>query len=672
VYEQYLGHVAQVVQQRYREYQLRLERGLAPEQALDEAIEVIERPQRRRVQGIYYTPRWVVEYIVRQTVCRFMNEHRNRPDAIHNVRILDLACGSGSFLIRAYDELLQYHAGTRPHEAVLSDERLAILRNNIYGVDQDTQAVEIARLNLLLRAVRERRRLPVLAANIQVGNSLISGGDAELRPLFGDSWRDKRPFNWGVELSGVMDEGGFDVVIGNPPYIRIQNVDRAEADFFRSHFELAHGSFDISILFMEQALKLLKPGGWLGFITSGKFLKTEYGKRLQTQLLEQSTVGKLVDLSGLRVFGDATTYPVIIVVQKGVSSLPLHYIWAGDDPDNPTPALDTLSEVAVEQKAIAEGIWPPAHRLAKTLMGKLEAQSVTLGNLASHVFQGLITSADAIYHLTFVSHQRDGKVLVRNRAGEERALEPTLLKPLLAGKNIDRYVAQDTGDLLLFPYQVFDGTATLIPAGDMANKYSTTWEYLCNHETELRGREDGRMDHDRWYAFGRTQNLGLHDFRKLAVPRLVHRLEASYDSEGQYYLDNVDVGGVILHDNSHEHYLFVLGLLNSKLVDWYFRLISAPFRGGYRSANRQYLEPLPIRRLDLDDPTNRQMYEGIVAKATEMLELQAQLAPVRNTPSSLRDDLLRGVDRVDQQMDRLVYDLYAVTEEERRMVEGQE
>jgi hypothetical protein len=279
-------------------------------------------------------------------------------------------------LIRAYDELLQHHAQGRPSQWVFSDERLPILRNNVYGVDLDPQAAEIARLNLLLRAVRERQRLPELAGNIKVGNSLISGGEAQLSPFFGHAWREKHPFNWEEQFPGVMAEGGFDVVIGNPPYVRIQSIDRAEADYFRSSFLSAHGSFDLSVVVMEQGLKLLKPGGRLGFITSGKFLKSTYGERLQRLLQEQATVEKVVDLSGLRVFGDATTYPVIMILQKGSTRTSLGYIWAGDDSHVAEPALDSLPQVLVGQEAIGEGVWPPAHGLSKTLMEKLEAPSV--------------------------------------------------------------------------------------------------------------------------------------------------------------------------------------------------------------------------------------------------------------------------------------------------------
>ena len=178
-------------------------------------IQVVEAPQRRKERGIYYTPKWVVDYIGRQTVGRIIEEHEDTPDRVHEIRILDPACGSGSFLIRAYDELLRWHGvhTAMALEQLTHEYRMPVLRENIFGVDLDPQAVEIARLNLLLRALARRERLPTLAENVKRGNSLISGGEAELKLYFGDGWREKQPFDWEQEFPDVVREGGFDVVM---------------------------------------------------------------------------------------------------------------------------------------------------------------------------------------------------------------------------------------------------------------------------------------------------------------------------------------------------------------------------------------------------------------------------------------------------------------------------
>jgi hypothetical protein len=183
VYEQYLGHVPQVVKEEADKRESQLALGMEVPR-----IELEAKRQRRKERGIYYTPKWVVDYIVRQTVGRYLEEHTYND--VLNVKILDPACGSGSFLIRAFDVLLEYHARVRGKAAGELDqyERLPILTANIFGVDLDQRAVDIARLNLLLRAVARRELLPSLERNIVRGNSLISGSEEELRPYFGDGW----------------------------------------------------------------------------------------------------------------------------------------------------------------------------------------------------------------------------------------------------------------------------------------------------------------------------------------------------------------------------------------------------------------------------------------------------------------------------------------------------
>ncbi|MDP3063363.1 MAG: N-6 DNA methylase, partial [Chloroflexota bacterium] len=672
VYEMYLGHVAQVAARRHRELQLMFERGFTTEQALQEVVQVVEAPQRRKEHGIYYTPKWVTDYIVRQTVGRFIEEHEKRPDAIHEIRILDPACGSGSFLIRAYDELLRWHARSsgRPEAHVFADERLPILHNNIYGVDLDRQAVEIARLNLLLRALAKRERLPTLADNVKRGNSLVSGGEAELKPYFGDKWHEKQPFDWEREFPDATKDSGFDVVIGNPPYVRIQSLDRAEADYYRDHYESAYGSFDIYVPFIERGLKLLKPGGRLGYITSGKFLKAQYGKKLQELLMREATVDAIVDLSAQEVFAEATTYPAIIILRKGASRSSLKYVPVSVDvqPEMGTQ-LDALPATAVPQTAIKGGVWPPPVGETKVLMGKLTKQSVPLGSLSKHVFQGLITSADGVYILDKRRDGSSGNVFAYSRAlDREVEMESAPLKPLLSGKHIDRYVALETRQLLLFPYEVHAGQAALIDAGRFSRDYTLCWAYLQANQKRLEDREGGKMRHERWYAYVYPKNLALHDIPKLAVPRLVHRLQAYYDRDGERYLDNVDVGGLILKEATDASYGYVLGLLNSKLLDWYFRQISVPFRGGFRSANRQYLEPLPIRRIDFSNKDDKAQYDRLVKLVEEMLALQARLAPLRSIPSSERADVEHAIALKDREIDGAVYDLYGLTKAERALV----
>ena len=660
IYEQYLGHL--------------LKRA-------GEEVEVISERGKRKAHGIYYTPKFVVRYIVENTLGRAL-DGKSLNEA-KKIRILDPACGSGSFLVEALDYLERHwrRQGWVPEGGEQADffdylTRVQFLIENLYGVDVDAQAVEIAQLNLMLKSAYQRSLLPDLKDNIRQGNSLISGTEAELRRYFGDKWEDKHRFNWEEQFDKIKPEGRFDVIIGNPPYVRIQSLPREDADYYRDRFESAFGSFDIYVLFLEKAVELLKPGGRLGFIASGKFLKAEYGKRIQQVLHESCTVENIVDLSAQQVFADSTTYPAIIVIRKGKGDEPLSYTLV---PGNllisgTTKQVDlaALPTVKAAQEAVVKGVWPPVSAVGDSLLEKLSAVSVQLRDLADRVFVGLQTSADNIYILEKRGEPKEGLIKVYSRAlGQEWELESALLKPLLSGKDVDRYGYPLPDRLILFPYKVVEDKAELIPPTEFASAYPKCWEYLLQNRAALEDREGGKMRHERWYAFGRTQNLALHDRRKMAIPRLVKRLAAVYDQTGNFYLDNVDVGGLILKEESDAHYSYVLGLLNSPLLNLYFRRISVPFRGGFYSANRQFLEPLPIRRIDFKNPEEKKMHDKLVALVERMLELNKRLAPIRNTPCNERDEIMREIERTDRKIDNLVYDLYGLTDEERQIVEEQ-
>jgi type I restriction-modification system DNA methylase subunit len=664
VYEQYLGHVATVAKRRVKEGQGQFDLGL------DVSLEA--KKEKRKEQGIYYTPKWVTDYIVKHTVGRFLAEHNH--DENMKIKVVDPACGSGSFLIRAYDELLNYHAAAsgKPVSGLDQWDRLPVLNRNIFGVDFDGQAIEIARLNLLLRSLARREILPSLADNIRRGNSLISGAETELEKYFGKSWNEKRPFDWQHEFAPAVQGGDFDVVIGNPPYVRIQTLPRDEADYYRDHFASASGSFDIYVLFLEKGIELLKRGGRLGFICSSKFLKSQYGAGI-LQLIKQScTVENIVDLSSQTVFAEATTYPAIVVLKKESSNAPLYYVsvpqGVTDSPVTSALDLEGLPAVSTAQEAITRRMWPP---LAKgdTLWEKLTANTEPLGKMADKIFVGLQTSADKVYILEKQGETGPGLVRVRSQlTGKVYELENELLKPLLSGHDIKRYGVPVPQRLLLFPYYVNEGKANLISDEDFSDSFPKCWEYLLLNRRTLEDREGGKMRGDKWYAFGRTQNLALHVLPKLAIPRLVKHLEAVYDEAGSFYLDNVDVGGVILKDGSRENYLYLLGLLHSQVLDFCFRRISAPFRGGFCSANRQFIEPLPIRRIDPSSAADLKLRDDLVALVEQMLVFQKKLQETQPESTDERHELERQIRWTDEKIDNQVYDLYGLGKAERKMI----
>ena len=264
---------------------------------------------KRKQQGIYYTPRYIVDYIVRNTLGELIRD--KLPNDIAKLKILDPACGSGSFLTRAFETLNQAF-----HKKGWDDigTRLTVTPKTIYAVDLDDEAVEIAQLNLLLRVVYQRERLPNLTHNIECGNSLISGTDAEMKKKFGDDWKVRRPFNWRERFSDVFKEGGFDIIIGNPPYIK-EYVDKSAFDGLHDS-PYYQGKMDLWTLFACQAIDHLKDGGYFSFIAPNNWLTNAGANIFRDKVLKEGEIISFVDFGDYKVFQDAGIQTMIFVFRK--------------------------------------------------------------------------------------------------------------------------------------------------------------------------------------------------------------------------------------------------------------------------------------------------------------------------------------------------------------------
>jgi adenine-specific DNA-methyltransferase len=298
-----------------------------------------KKTSKRKSQGIYYTPRYIVDYIVQNTLGEVLKN--KTPNEIRNLKILDPACGSGSFLITAYQSLIDYWQKQdrkrfkqdsdklRKIEQVYkkqngnlisSQEKMRILLNNIYGVDLDKEAVELAKLNLLMKMVGSKIKLPKLGSNIQEGNSLISGSEKELKKYFGRGWKNKKAFEWEEKFSfchsrgGGNPEDGFDIVIGNPPYIK-EYVEKLAFDGLHSSLYY-QGKMDIWTMFACIAIDLLKDGGYFSFIAPNKWITNEGASIFRDKILREGELIKFVDFGDYKVFQDAGIQTMIFIFRK--------------------------------------------------------------------------------------------------------------------------------------------------------------------------------------------------------------------------------------------------------------------------------------------------------------------------------------------------------------------
>ncbi len=329
----------------------------------DKRAKVEDKPEVIKAGGVFYTPGYIVEYIVANTIGKLIEG--KDPNEIASMRFADIACGSGSFLIGAYDYLLNYHSKwynnnrdysnstdcvERDGGLVLSlQKKREILQNNIYGVDIDQQAVEVAQLSLYLKLlenetlgstaidrknVKRETVLPSLGKNIQCGNSLI-GTDYEFtegtqQDIFEQKEYVKtvNVFDWKSGFPSVFKNGGFDAVVGNPPYIRSQFIEDAHKQYYAKKFKAASYQPDTFAFFLEQGIKLLNGSGLLGFIIPNGILTNTYYSRLREYLLRGTAIEIIVDLKS-NVFANASVDTSIFVISHKINgSTVIRVEWA--------------------------------------------------------------------------------------------------------------------------------------------------------------------------------------------------------------------------------------------------------------------------------------------------------------------------------------------------------
>lgn len=632
VYEQFLGKV------------IRLTKG--------HQAKVEDKPEVKKAGGVYYTPTYIVDYIVEQTVGKLLEgrephevagrtkttwkpSKRSRP-----LTVLDPACGSGSFLIGVYQHLLDWYRDwyvehdplkhkdrvyqTRKNEWRLTTaERKRILLDHIYGVDIDPQAVEVTKLSLLLKVLEgenqeslerqmrffHERVLPDLADNIKCGNSLIGSDFYQNKQLdlFDNEERLRiNVFDWEAEFAEIMKSGGFDAVVGNPPYIRIQTLKQwasVEVEFYKGEYLAASkGNYDIYVVFVERGLTLLGGTGLLGFILPHKFFNAAYGAPLRTHLTEGSHLSHIVHFGSEQVFRTATTYTCLLFLSK-TRCPSCRFVQVQSLPDwIQTRSCEVGEVLAKDVNGVA---WNIQVGPGATVMRRLAKNSRRLKNVAK-LFVGLQTDADDVFILNEVGCSKRLLQCESAATGRTHKFERAHLKPFLKGSlDIRRYAFSQAPKHLLFPYENTTGSSKLIPTEQYARQYPLTWRYLEENRERLSHRAKGRLG-DAWYGYVYKKNHLRFEQPKILAPSIAEGACFAWDSDGKYYFVGSGGGGgggygIVLHTEIGWAPQFLLGVLNSKLTTFWLRRTSSVFRGGYIALNRQYIEDIAMPEIDVSE-----------------------------------------------------------------------
>ena len=591
-----------------------------------------------------------------------------------------------------------------------------ILENNIYGVDINEESVEIARLSLWLRTAKPHRKLNDLSSNIKCGNSLIDD-----KKVAGD-----KAFKWEDEFPEVFKNGGFDVVIGNPPYLRVQGLREnfeKESKFYESSYRAATGRFDIYTLFLEKSYELINDNGQVSFILPHKFLISDFGTGIRGFLSEKKAVKSILNFGSEMVFSDASTYTCIINLSKSNDSINIKEI-------DPKEILEPFQFETATYENLNSEKWNLRSIELEKIFSKLKKQPHTVKEVFKNISQGVVSVGDDIFLL-------EGKIIGENFIGYSKAkegeimIEAGIVKPLLKGEDVKRYANLRNNHYCFYPHLEYDGKTSPMDEEYFKTNFPKAYDYILPFKEKLIERKIRyKTNPTAWYSLHRSREISLFEQNKIVTPETSYGSNMTIDKNN--YFHNTQVYTLTLDNNSDGNLKQYLALLNSNLFWFYLKNTGAVLRGGYFRFKTKYLEPFPlpvipenskkfIDKVD-DQLTTTNNFNSIVAqfemffdnqfslqKTTKKLQnwyeldfgefikelskaikkinrdrVKEDLEPLKELTKKDEFEwmelfeenkkkavnLQQQIDETDRKIDQMVYELYGLTEEEIQIVEN--
>jgi len=601
-----------------------------------------EKPEVRKAGGVFYTPDYIVNYIVQNTVGKLIEN--KTPDEISKIKILDPSCGSGSFLLGAYQYLLDYHLKyyhsnfskvlnfrevTTAEGNLSSKEKKRILLNNIYGVDIDTQAVEVTKLSLLLKALENEtetsintslqlfneRVLPTIDSNIQCGNSLISTEFYD-NGLFLTPKEERKinVFDWDIAFSEIFKNDGFDCVIGNPPYITIGGKEDTmflpnEVEYLLNKYLTKEYKPNFWAYFYEKGYNLLKNSGLISYIVPRTFVDNVYYNQLRSFFATKSEIIEISKLN-FEVFEQATTGGSSICIFKKSNTI-----------DNNVNSLifkssndfimNTQKIIQIPQKKILIGennSFNFQDEATNSIFEKIRRVGVSLGEICS-VNNGVNTGNAA-------------NILLSKEKKTDKHLK------IIEGKDVNRYSLNWNTNWINYDTNL----KKTIKLSDLKTKQNKIDFALRNYSIFSNPKIIIRQTSDKI--------IGCYDNNMFITRHSTHCILP--------IVENVDLK-------------YILGILNSKLMNFYYQTLIPEKGKAFAEVKAIHVKKLPIKLINQKIKTEKKLYSEIIKFVDILLELNIRLYNVKL--NSEKEQLIRRIEHTDDEINKLVYILYEITEQ---------
>lgn len=653
---------------------------------VDGELKIVKKPENME-RDIVTTPNFVVREILRQTAVEIIKN--KTANEINNLKCADIACGSGAFLLELYqvlhDSLVDYYIENDCSKLIQTsigtyklpyEMKRNLLVNCIYGVDKDFNAVEACKFGLLLKLLEDEDVnslssfhpiLPDLANNIFYGNTLLSTVDVPSNDVF-----EINPFDFGGRA--------FDLIIGNPPYMKTEDIKAftpKEKILYekRNRYKTAYKQYDKYFLFIERALNLLKPDGYLGYIVPSKFMKVGAAKELRNLIANNAYLKAMTSFGAHQVFADKSNYTCIMILEKNKHET-FKYSEVSDFIGWRVRDVNAYKFCERPSITINDDTWVLCTDEHLPLLKKVTTHAKPLGDIVGgdYIFNGIQTSANKIYVFVPKSETRTTytfKAFDGNEYEVEKAVTKPYFKTVQGSDAMNTYRTFKPNARVIFPYnRDNNGHLQLIPLTIIQKRYPLLYKFLMAAKPELnkasRDIQPKPINTDEWYRYGRHQSLEACEIKeKMIVGVLAQSDKYSIDNNGTLVSSGGTAGYCLVSVPSDSMYsiYYIQAILGSIQGEWLASLYGEIFRGGYIARGTKVLKQIPIREIDFTNQNERNTHDDIVDRQKKLIELGDNINKAAKKRRSLIP-LQRQFDLLKEEQQKVINMLYGMTDDE--------